>query len=123
MDKKISTAELEIMRLLWQTNRAMTIAELRDELMKTKDWKKTTIQTLVVRLRDKGIIELLDKYGAAQYVPCVTEDEYNLSEEKAVQERFGSPKALAIAMVRNGSLTDADILELREYFKMGGDAK
>ena len=46
----------------------------------------------------------------------------NLSEGKAVLERFGgSAKTLALAMVRNGSLTDSDIDELRGYFKMGGE--
>ena len=123
MDKKITAAELEVMRVLWRTKRAMTLAELREELTLSKDWNKSTVQTLVLRLRDKGIIEPLDKYGAAQYTPLVTEDEYLLSEEKAVLEKFGSAKRLAIAMVRNGHLSDSDVEELRGYFKMGGDEK
>jgi predicted transcriptional regulator len=53
-------------------------------------------------------------------VPLVSEDEYILAEEKAVLEKFGSAKKLAIAMVRNGHLTDADIDELHDYFKTGG---
>ena len=123
MRHNITDAELEIMRVLWRDNRAMTLAELCMELTQTKDWNKSTIQTLVGRLRSKGIIEPLDKYGAAQYVPLLTEDEYILTEGKAVLERFGSAKTLALAMVRNGHLTDKDIEELRDYFKMGGDRK
>ena len=119
MKKRITNAELEVMRVLWLNNRALTLAEIRDELMQAKGWNKSTIQTLVVRLRDKGIIEPLDKYGAAQYVALVTEDEYLLSEEKAILEKFGSAKKLALAMVRNGHLTDSDIEDLRDYFKDG----
>lgn len=61
--------------------------------------------------------------GVARYVPLVTEDDFILSEEKALLEKFGSAKKLAIAMVRNGHLTDADINELRTYFKMDGDGQ
>ena len=123
MNKNISDAELEVMRVLWKNTRAMTLAELRTEIIQIKDWNKSTIQTLVVRLRDKGIIKPLDKYGPAQYVPLVTEDEYLHSEEEAVLEKFGSAKKLALALVRSGHLTDSDIDELHEYFKMGGDGK
>ncbi|GHU89333.1 transcriptional regulator [Clostridia bacterium] len=121
MNKTITDAELEVMRLLWREKTALTMAELRAELEQTKGWNKSTIHTLVGRLRDKGIITHLDKYGAARFVPLVTEDEYILEEEKAVLGKFGGAKKLAMAMVRNGHLTDADIDELRDYFKMGGE--
>ena len=123
MNKTISDAELEVMRVLWKNKKAMTLAELRTEVMQVRDWNKSTVQTLVIRLRDKGIIEPLDKYGPAQYIPLVTEDEYLRSEGKAMLEKFGSAKKLALALVHSGQLTDSDIEELREFFKMGGDGK
>ena len=123
MNKNISDSELEVMRLLWNNKRAMTLAEIRIEIMQIKDWNKSTVNTLVNRLRTKGIIEPLDKYGPAQYIPLVSEDEYLKSEEKVVLEKFGSAKKLALAMVRSGHLTDSDIEELREFFKIGGDGK
>ena len=104
-------------------NRPLKISEFRDELKERKGWNKSTTQTIVTRLRDKGIIEPAERYGVSRYVPLITEDEYILTEEKAVLEKFGSAKTLAIAMVRNGHLTDADIDELHEYFKIGGDGK
>ena len=123
MNKTISGAELEVMRVLWQNKRAMTLAELRTEILQVKDWNKSTVQTLVIRLRNKGIIESLDKYGPAQYIPLVTEDDYLHSEGTAVLEKFGSAKNLALALVRSGRLINSDIEELREYFKMGDDDK
>ncbi|MDR3295373.1 MAG: BlaI/MecI/CopY family transcriptional regulator [Clostridiales Family XIII bacterium] len=118
--KQISDAELAVMRLLWQES-PLTLAQIRGELLKTTAWNHSTIKTLVFRLRDKGVIEPLDKYGAGQYVPLVTEDEYVLAAEKAVLDKFGSAKKLAMAMVRNGHLTDADIEELRDYFRLEGE--
>ena len=121
MDIRISDSELEVMRILWREKRPLKISEFRDELEQRRGWNKSTTATVVTRMRDKGIVEPLDRYGVARYVPLITEDEYTLTEGKAVLERFGSAKALALAMVRNGSLTDSDIEELRDYFKMGGD--
>ena len=121
MEITISNAELEIMKILWREGRPLKVADFRDELEQNKGWNKSTTHTLVTRLRDKGLIEPTERYGVAKYIPCITEDEYILSEEKAVFEKFGSAKAFALAMVRNGHLTDADIEELRAYFKMGGE--
>jgi len=119
---KISDAELGIMRILWQRQQPMKAAELRDEMEDKKGWNRSTTNTLITRLRDKGLIEPVDRYGVARYVPLVTEDDYILAEEKHLLERFGSAKKLAIAMVRNKHLTDADIDELKEYFNsQGGD--
>ena len=123
MDIRLTDSELEIIRILWREKRPLKVSEFRDELEERRGWNKSTTQTVVTRMRDKGIIEPLDRYGVARYVPLISEDEYTLAEGKAVLERFGSAKALAMAMVRNGSLSDSDIEELRDYFKMGGDGK
>ena len=101
----------------------MTFAESRTEILQVKDWNKSTVHTLVIWLREKGIIKPLDQYGPAQYVSLVSEEDYLQTEGKAVLEKFGSAKKLALALVRSGHLTDADIEELRDYFKMGGDGK
>ena len=119
---RISDSELEIMRILWRETRPYKVSELCDELAQTKDWSKTTIGTLVTRLRDKGIIEPAERYGVARYVPLISEDDYILEKEKALLEKLGSVKKLAVAMVRNGHLNKEDIDELREYFN-SDDAK
>ena len=118
MDIKISDSELEIMRILWREQRPLKVAEFRDELEEKKGWNKSTTNTLVTRLRDKGLIEPTERYGVARYIPLISEDEYILAEERTLLERFGSAKKLALAMVRNKHLTNADIDELQEYFNM-----
>jgi predicted transcriptional regulator len=123
MDFKIADAELAIMRILWREQRPLKVAEFKDELEQNKGWNKSTTHTLVTRLRDKGLIEPTERYGVARYIPLVTEDDYILSEEKALLDKFGSAKTLALAMVRNGHLTDSDVEELRDYFRKGGDGK
>jgi len=119
-ETKISDSELEIMRILWREKRPLKVAEFRDELEQRKGWNKSTTGTLVTRLRDKGFIEPAERYGVARYIPLLSEDEYVLNEERALLEKFGSAKKLAIAMVRNGHLNDDDIEELRQFFTMEG---
>src|SRR5215469_255317 len=118
MEIRIADAELEIMRILWREKRPLKVAEFKGELEQNKGWNKSTTHTLVARLRDKGLIEPVERYGVARYAPLVTEDDYILSEEKALLQKFGSAKTLALAMVRNGHLSGDDIEELREYFRM-----
>jgi BlaI family penicillinase repressor len=109
------------MRILWREKRPVTFAEMKDELERTKGLSKSTVNTHISRLRNKGAVTHLDKYGAAQYVPLVSEDEYILSEQTEVIEKLGGAKKFMAAMVRNGHLREADIDELREYFKMGDE--
>jgi len=113
---RISDSELEIMRILWRDARPYKVAELCEELEQTKSWNKSTVGTLVTRLRDKGFIEPAERYGVARYIPLISEDDYILYEEKALLEKLGDIKKLAVAMVRNGHLNKEDIDELREYF-------
>ena len=53
---KITDSELEVMKLLWQSDKALTITELREKLQKSKSWEPATIKTLVSRLVSKGVI-------------------------------------------------------------------
>ncbi|MDR1615607.1 MAG: BlaI/MecI/CopY family transcriptional regulator [Syntrophomonadaceae bacterium] len=119
-EKTISNAELEVMRLLWRENRPMTLAAIRGELLQTTKWNHSTIKTLVFRLRDKGVIKPLDKYGAAQYVHLVTENEYIQAEVPTFLDRVfeGNAKKLVATLVGNGDLTESDVDELKAYFKV-----
>ena len=63
MNISITYAELEVMRLLWRSNRALTVAELRSEPEQSKGWNRATINTLIIHLREKAAITHLDRYG------------------------------------------------------------
>jgi BlaI family penicillinase repressor len=123
MNKAITDAELEVMRLLWREKRAMTSAEIKAELEQATKWNKSTIQTLILRLRDKGAVKPLDKYGAAQYIPLVSENQYIRLEVPAFLDRVfdGSAKKLVAALCKNGQLTEDDISELKDFFKVEDD--
>jgi BlaI family penicillinase repressor len=120
-EKSIANAELEVMRLLWRTS-PITLAQIREELLQTTKWNHSTIKTLVFRLRDKGVIEPLDKYGPAQFVPLVSEAEYISAEVPTFLDRVfeGNAKKLVAALVDSWELTESDVDELKAYFKVKG---
>jgi len=125
MSGKIADAELEVMRILWREGRPMPFGEIRTELESKTGWKKSTINTLVLRLRDKGIISAQSNY-VTMYSPNISQDEYVQSEGQTFINKVfdGSAKNLVAALCRNGQLDESDINELKAFFKVeGGETK
>ena len=119
MIPKITESELEVMRMLWREVRPLSFAEIRTELECKKNWSKSTIQTLVVRLREKGAVDTETNY-VTLYKPAVTEQEYLLAEEQLFLDKLykGSAKKLVASLCENGQLSESDIDELKQFFKM-----
>ena len=122
MTAKIADSELEVMRILWREKRPLSFAEIRKQLECTTEWSKSTIQTLVVRLRDKGIISTTNHY-VTLYSPNITEEQYIQAEGQGFINKLfnGSAMNLVTALCRNGQLDENDVDELKAFFKMGGD--
>ena len=123
MPPRISDSELEVMRILWREGRALSFTEIRQELTRTTKWSKSTIQTMVFRLRDKGIIGT-HTHHVHMYTPLVTQEEYMRGEEQSFLDRLfdGSAKKLVAALCKSGQLAENDIDELKGFFKLEGDA-
>lgn len=119
MSIKIADAELEVMRILWRENRPLSYAEIRTALEATTDWKKSTIQTLLGRLKDKGVIDARQHY-VTLYSPNITQEEYVRSEGQTFIDKLfdGSAKNLVASLCRSGQLNSHDIDELKAFFNM-----
>ena len=119
LSEKISESELEVMRVLWEAGDALPITDIRRILQDRKGWEATTVKTLVQRLVSKGVLEQ-EKRKVFYYRPMVSESEYSgWAVSGMVQRLFrGSAKALVATLVNSDGLSDEDIAELREYFKV-----
>ena len=122
MIPKIADSELEVMRLLWCEGRPLSFAEIRIELERKMVWSKSTIQTLIIRLRDKGAICAQTNY-VTLYSPCITEQEYISAEGKSFLDKLfdGNAKNLVASLCKNGQLEESDIDELKQFFTLGGN--
>ena len=121
MSTKIADSELEIMRVLWSEERPLSFAEIRTALEGKTNWSKSTIQTFLGRLRDKGAVSAQSHY-VTLYSANVTEEEYLKEEGQHFIDKLfdGSAKNLVAALYKNGQLKDDDIEDLKAFFKMGG---
>lgn len=116
---KISDSELEVMKLLWQAGDALPVTEIRETLQRTRGWEATTVKTLVSRLVSKGALRQ-ERQNVFYYSPLITEREYNAWATDSLIRRLynGSARELVAALVRSEGLTQQDIAELRDLFKV-----
>ena len=118
MSGKISEAELEVMKILWREGKPVSFTDIRIELQSVKEWKKSTVNTLIRRLADKKMINA-EKRNITYYTANITQGEYARAEEQALIDKLykGSAKKFVAALFRNGTLCEDDLDELREFFK------
>ena len=114
---KIIGSELEVMKLLWQSNSALSITEFREKLQESKGWEPATIKTLVSRLVSKGAIRQ-EKRNVFYYSALISETEYNTWATGDLIRRLynGSARKLVSALVHSDDLTKEDIEELQKMF-------
>ena len=116
---KITGSELEVMKLLWHAENALPITEIREKLQKTKGWEPATIKTLVGRLVNKGVVRQ-EKRNVFYYSPLITEKEYSTWATQDLISRVynGSARNLISALVNSDGLTQEDLDELRQMFRV-----
>lgn len=116
---KISDAELEIMKILWQKG-GMTSPEIVEILFQKNDWEKTTIKTLLARLVKKGCVEQAKTDGKLYfYKPSITEREYKKVEnENFITKLYqGSVKHMLLNFVEEKQISKGDLEKLIEIIE------
>ena len=116
---KITDSELEIMKLLWRAKDALPVTDIREQLQGSKGWEPATIKTLISRLVSKGVVHQ-EKRNVYYYSPVITEKEYRSWATKDLITRSYNGKAsdLIASLVTSDGLSNDDLAELREMFKV-----
>ena len=114
-NQSISDAEREVMKTLWELQRA-TVREIREHLAEGgREWAHTTINTLLGRMEQKGLVDRDTTEFAHIYVPAA-------SRTALVQQRLvdladeycdGESAPLMLALVENGKFTEEEIAQFR----------
>ena len=117
---KIAESELQVLRLLWEQKRPMTMPEIREALKSSTGWDGSTIKTLLYRLCDKGAVKS-EKKNVYYYTPVISEQEYNEYATSVLIDKLynGSAKNLVASLIGSKKLKAADVTELRDMFKVG----
>jgi BlaI family penicillinase repressor len=107
------------MKLLWRAEDALPVTEIREKLQKSKGWEPATIKTLISRLVSKGVVRQ-EKRNVYFYSPIITEKEYSkwATEDLVTRLYNGKVRDLVAALVSSDGLTQEDLDELRQMFKV-----
>lgn len=111
---QISEAEFEVMKIVWKYAPINT-NEITERLVKTTTWSPKTIQTLIKRLVNKGVLSYEKQSRIFVYTPLVDENEYIGQESNSFLKRFydGNISKMLSAYIENDKLSESEIDTLR----------
>lgn len=120
---KISEAEAEIMRVVWEHGGSVTYSHIRMALTGQKGWESPTVNTLVNRLVKKEVLAQ-EKKEVYYYTALISEKEYTQAKtESFIQKVYGgNVKGLMSALLTYADVTQEDLEELRSEWNQGGNS-
>jgi BlaI family penicillinase repressor len=112
---RISEAEWEVMKVLWEKS-PRTANDIVKELTGKTHWKRETIRTLINRLVGKKVLKFEKKGRQYHYSPRVSEAECIRAETESFVKRFGagSIEPMLAAFVEEEELPPEKIAKLRQ---------
>lgn len=119
---KISDAEWQVMRVLWEKS-PMAVKEIIEILSKKTTWKSETIRTLINRLTKKEAIGFEKKGRRHYFYPLVSQEECVKADADSFLARSGATllKPILTTFIEKEQLSDKEVEELQRILnKKGG---
>lgn len=116
MNNNLTPSEQDIMNVLWESKRWMTIHELIEYFEKSgKSWKRQTINTFLTRLIEKDLVVKDNR----KYFYIYTKEEFEARRAHEILDSFyGSSLKNFIAALSGGySLSSEEAVELKAYLE------
>lgn len=109
-----------IMKKLWEKS-PQTTTQLYHELEKEPGWSKSTINTLLSRMTEKGIIYYEEGAKARQYYPAVKKEEAAAAETENLLKRVyeGSVSMMVNTMLKQNKFSQEEIDKMYDILKKG----
>lgn len=114
----LGQSEWIIMEKLWE-QQPSTIMQLFHSLEEEPGWSKSTVNTLLGRMVDKGIVCYEDGGKARQYYPKIKREEAALAETENLLSRVykGSVSMMMSTLVKKRNFTKKEIQELYDILE------
>ncbi len=111
----LSPSETEILRLVWQLDKA-TVQEVCDKLPARRKIAYATVQTLLRRLEKKGYIKHHNRGKAHVFFPAVKQEAVIKRSVKDFLERLfgGDPVPLMQYLAQHGKINAEDVDKLKK---------
>jgi BlaI family penicillinase repressor len=124
MPSKISEAEWQVMKLLWQKS-PRTANNIVEHLENITRWNRQTIRTLINRLVKKKAISFNKEGRVYHYFPVLSEKDCQTTEGNSFISRVynGAVQPMLASFIENTDLSEEEIRELENILKNKRDAK
>lgn len=114
---RISDSELEIMKIIWNENRAMSGTEILKLAKQKFLWEDSTVYTLIRRLTKKKFL-IQQKKDIFYYSTSLTEQEYITEQTDRFIDKIygGDTKNLVAMLCKNQYLKSEDLNYLKDFW-------
>lgn len=118
MAERISSAEHEVMEVLWRES-PLTAIEVAERVPADRGWSIRTVKTLLSRLLAKGVLNHEEEGRKYLYRPAVDRDDYVTQESRRLLDRLFGGKATALVahLAERDDLTERDIADIEALLK------
>ena len=125
---KLTPVQFEILQLIWNSTRGLTIGEIWEAIRSGRDVSRTTVLNLVDRLEKRGWLKRRKDQGVFRYAAVVGRQ--SVEEQLAVDfvEEFfeGSAANLVMSVLGSQRISETDIQRLKRMIderKIGSPRK
>lgn len=123
MLQKLSDAEFEIMKIIWENTEETTLfSYLMEELaVRGKPCQKNTLIVLLSRLVSKGYLSATKIGRRNEYVPLISEQAYQTAQTWHFIDKVyeGNVKGLVTNLIAGDLLTEEEYEELKKLLEGG----
>jgi len=118
MKPKISSAEWEVMNVMWSRKQA-TASEVFAALPNSKEWKQKTVNTFLTRLVAKGVLNVSKDNHVNLYSPALRRQDCVREESRHFLQRVfqGAAGPLLVHFCGEAKLTPDEIAELETLLR------
>jgi len=119
---KPTPAELDLLRVLWRLGPS-TVKQVHQEVLKERDMAYAAVLRLLQIMHGKGLLNRDERAKSHIYEPAHEQDtlQTGLLGELIHKAFAGSGKALVLAALRGGHVTDAERKEIQAFLKARED--
>lgn len=122
--RNLTEVEQRLMEVLWSTGSG-TVAEVLGAVKSPRPPAFNTVQTTLRILEQKGYVRHVEEGRAFRYYPKIDRTQASQSALQTVVRRFfdGSPGALAMNLIQNERLSDAELADLRRMLEQAEESQ
>jgi predicted transcriptional regulator len=119
VDTRVSDAELEIMEVLWGSDRPLTATEVAERIPSGRGWSLATVKTMLSRLTAKNAIRFAEEGRRYLYTAAIVRDTYVGRESRRfVDQLFGGRLSPLVArLAEENGLDEDDIAAIERILR------